>query len=137
MTTVAKKEESNDSSKLGYKLKTLITTADKTATPIFVKGPAKETRARSFRPSFKLKGSTGTGFAAPKITGDPLKIKRNGRIILIHRSIWGFGLRVSLPIRRAVGSPSLSATYPWATSCKIAEKIRIIRAKIPFELITK
>ena len=42
----------------------------KTAIRIFVNGPASDTRARSFLPSFKLKGSIGTGFAAPKIIGN-------------------------------------------------------------------
>jgi len=37
---------------------------------ILVKGPARETRATSFLPSLRLKGSTGTGLAAPKIIGD-------------------------------------------------------------------
>jgi len=36
-----------------------------------VSGPAKETKARSFLPSRKLKGSTGTGLAPPIITGEP------------------------------------------------------------------
>ena len=92
-----------------------------------VRGPAKETSAMSFLPSLKLKGSTGTGFAAPIIMGEP-EIKRiRGRAMLIIGSICFLGSRVSLPARRAVGSPSRSATNPCAISCKIAEKIKITR----------
>jgi len=52
-----------------------------------VKGPAKETRAKSFLPSCKLKGSTGTGLAAPNIIGDPDISSIRGRAILIIGSI--------------------------------------------------
>lgn len=83
---------------------------------IFVNGPARATRARSFLPSRKLNGSTGTGFAAPKTIGEPEKIRSSGRRTLINGSIWLLGLRVSLPESLAVGSPNLSATNPWATS---------------------
>ncbi len=117
--------------------KSLIIAAPVTAIITFVRGPARETIARSFRPSFKLKGSTGTGFAAPKITGELLNIKISGRNILIIGSICFWGFKVSLPISRAVGSPSLSATKPWATSCKIAEKIRTTRAKRLFDISMK
>ena len=52
-----------------------------------VRGPARETRARSFLPSLRLKGSTGTGLAAPIIIGEP-EIKRiRGRAMLIMGSI--------------------------------------------------
>ena len=90
-----------------------------------VSGPTRETIAISFRPSFKLNGSTGTGFAAPKTTGEPERIKIRGRAMLIKGSICFLGLRVSLPESLAVGSPRRSATKPCATSCKIAEKIKI------------
>ena len=80
------------------------------ANKMFVAGPARETSAISFLPSFKLKGSTGTGFAPPKITGDPPKISISGKSIVIKGSIWRLGSRVSLPKSLAVGSPSLSAT---------------------------
>jgi len=96
-----------------------------TAIKIFVSGPESETRARSFRPSLKLNGSTGTGFAAPKITGDPETIKISGRRMLINGSMCFLGSSVSLPASLAVGSPSLSATNPCAISCRIAEKIKI------------
>lgn len=34
-------------------------------------------------------------------------------------------------MRRAVGSPNLSATYPCAISCRIAEKTRIMMLRSP------
>lgn len=82
------------------------------AIKMFVSGPAMDTMAKSFLPSFRLNGSTGTGFAAPKITGEPDKIKISGNAMLITGSIWFLGFRVSLPKSLAVGSPSRSATYP-------------------------
>lgn len=102
-----------------------------------VRGPARETNAKSFLPSFKLKGSTGTGLAAPKITGEPESKRIKGRAILIIGSIWFFGLSVKRPIRRAVGSPKRSATYPWAISCKIAEKSKMARVIIADIIIVK
>jgi len=92
-----------------------------TAIKTFVKGPDIATKARSFLPSLRLKGSTGTGFAAPITTGEPPKSRKRGRRMLIKGSMWGMGFRVSLPMSLAVGSPSLSATKPWATSCRMAE----------------
>lgn len=92
----------------------------------FVRGPAIETRAMSFLGSRKLKGSTGTGLAPPKITGELVRIKINGRIKVIIGSTCGIGFKVSLPRSFAVGSPSFSATKPCAISCSIAEKISII-----------
>jgi hypothetical protein len=76
------------------------------------KGPAKETKAKSFLPSLRLKTSTGTGLAAPIIIGEPVIRRRRGRAILIMGSICFWGFRVNLPISRAVGSPKRSATYP-------------------------
>lgn len=98
-----------------------------TAKIIFVNGPAKATRAMSFLPSLRLNGSIGTGFAAPKITGEPEKIRRSGRRMLIKGSIWLWGLSVKRPESLAVGSPSLSATNPCATSCKMAEKSKMTK----------
>lgn len=69
------------------KRKILKRSAPAIAKRMFVKGPAKATRAISFRPSLKLYGSIGTGLAAPKITGDPDKIKINGKAILIIGSM--------------------------------------------------
>lgn len=88
----------------------------KTAITMFVNGPESATRATSFLPSFRLKGSIGTGFAAPKITGEPDKSNIRGSKILIKGSICFFGLSVSRPASLAVGSPKRSATYPWAIS---------------------
>ncbi len=92
--------------------KSLIMRLKTTAMRMFVKGPAKETKARSFRPSRRLKGSTGTGFAAPKITGEPLIRSIIGNRMLIRGSMCFRGFNVNRPISRAVGSPSLSATNP-------------------------
>ena len=93
----------------------------------FVRGPAKETSARSFLPSLKLNGSTGTGLAAPIIIGEPEIRRIRGRAILIRGSICFLGSRVNRPKRRAVGSPRRSATNPWAISWMMAEKIKITR----------
>lgn len=105
-----------------------------------VNGPASATSDISRLPSLRLNGSTGTGFAAPKIIGEPETIRRRGSKILMKGSMCFLGLRVNLPINLAVGSPKRSATNPWATSWKIAEKTRIIieimppiRASILFE----
>ena len=76
------------------------------------RGPERETSARSFLPSLKLKGSTGTGLAAPIIIGDPDMRRIRGRAILIIGSICFLGFNVSLPAKRAVGSPRRSATKP-------------------------
>ena len=54
----------------------------------FVPGPASETRAISFLPSRKLKGSMGTGFAPPNINVPPLERNViNGNRIVIYGSI--------------------------------------------------
>lgn len=94
----------------------LISKAKTTAIRKFIKGPASETRAMSFLPSRRLNGSTGTGLAAPKIIGEPERIRRSGSKMLIQGSMCGRGSRVSLPSSLAVGSPSLSATKPCETS---------------------
>lgn len=51
---------------------------------ILVKGPAKDTIAKSFLPSLRLNGSTGTGLAPPKITFPPLekKVMSGNRIVM-------------------------------------------------------
>ena len=103
----------------------------------FVIGPARATRATSFLPSLRLNGSTGTGFAPPKIMGEPERIRARGSKIVINMSMCGRGSSVSLPASRAVGSPKRSATRPCATSCRMAENIRItspIRSSILFPL---
>lgn len=91
----------------GRKISNLISKAPIAAIKKFVAGPARDTIAISFLPSLKLNPSTGTGFAAPKITGEPDSIKIKGKAILIIGSIWGLGSRVNLPKSFAVGSPSL------------------------------
>lgn len=98
--------------KFGIKIIIFKRSAAKTAIKIFVRGPARETMATSFLPSLRLNWSTGTGLAAPKITGEPDKSRRRGSKMLIKGSIWFFGFKVSLPISLAVGSPSRSATSP-------------------------
>lgn len=82
----------------------------------FVNGPTSETRARSFLPSWRLNGSIGTGFAPPKITGDPPTNSNNGIRIVIIGSMCDLGSNVNRPASRGVGSPSLSATKPCASS---------------------
>lgn len=57
------------------------------ARTIFVSGPASETSAISFLPSLRLNGSTGTGFAPPKIIGEPEIMSIRGRRILIKGSM--------------------------------------------------
>ena len=54
----------------------------------------------------------------------PLMTKMAGNTIVIMGSMWGRGFSVSRPMCLAVGSPSLSATHPCATSWKIIEKRR-------------
>ncbi len=96
------------------------------ASPMLAAGPAAPTSIISLFGSLKLYGFMGTGFAHPK-TMRPLVVKRrtNGRIMVPKISMWGSGLRVSLPENFAVGSPLLSAAYPCETSCTIMEKKRI------------
>lgn len=95
----------------------LIKSAKTHAIKKFIKGPAKETSAISFLPSRRLKGSTGTGLAPPRINVpfEPIN-KINGSRMLMYGSICGFGFNVIRPKSLAVGSPSLSATIPWDTS---------------------
>jgi hypothetical protein len=78
---------------------------------ILVNGPASETKAKSFIPSRRLKGSTGTGLAPPKINvpPDPKYVIRGMRR-LMKGSMCEIGLRVIRPNILAVGSPSRYAT---------------------------
>ena len=76
-----------------------------------------------------MKGSTGTGFAAPIIIGEPEIRRRRGRAMLIIGSMCFFGFNVSLPASLAVGSPRRSATNPWEISWIIAEKSNTARNK--------
>ena len=91
----------------------------------FVKGPARATKAISFLGSLKWMGLIGTGFAAPKIIGEPEKTKSAGIITLMTGSICGRGFKVKRPRIFAVGSPSLNAVNPCITSCSIAERIKM------------
>lgn len=88
----------------------------RTARRIFARGPAKDIKAESFLGSFKLKGSTGTGFAQPNTKGEPIKMRNRGINTVPYKSAWAIGFRVILPFKRAVGSPSLSAVQAWAAS---------------------
>lgn len=98
---------------LGKKGKTnLKIKVKKTAIKILVKGPARPVIPMSFLGSLKLNGSMGTGLAAPKTTGELVKMSKKGKTMLIKRSIWGMGFRVNRPRILAVGSPRRSATYP-------------------------
>lgn len=99
----------------------------KIAISMFVKGPASETRAISFLPSRRLKGSTGTGFAPP-IMIDPERKRIRGRNTLKIGSICFRGSNVILPMSRAVGSPRRSATSPCAISWRIDEYIKTASA---------
>lgn len=73
---------------------------------ILVSGPARETSAMSLRPSFRLKGSIGTGLAPPRTMYGGVRYRISGRIILMNGSICFMGFSVSLPMSLAVGSPS-------------------------------
>lgn len=86
--------------------------AKKIAMRILVTGPARAVRAVSFFGSRKLKGSIGTGLAAPKMMPAPEIIRIKGKTIVIRGSMWGRGSRVSRLDNLAVGSPSRSATKP-------------------------
>ena len=65
----------------------LIRRLAKIAIRTLLSGPDSDTSAKSFLPSLKLKGSTGTGLAAPIIIGEPEIRRRRGRAILIIGSI--------------------------------------------------
>lgn len=61
--------------------------ARNTAIKILVAGPARAVRAVSFLGSRKLKGSMGTGLAAPKMIPAPVKNRIKGRPMVIKGSI--------------------------------------------------
>jgi hypothetical protein len=90
----------------------------KIARSMFVIGPAAAEIAMPLLGSLKFIGLIGTGFAYPK-TGCPKRSNNAGIIIVPSRSICAIGLRVSLPINLAVGSPSLFATKPCETSWNV------------------
>ena len=95
------------------------------ARPRLDSGPARETNAIPLFGLRRLLKFTGTGFAAPSITGLPTNIKKSGSNTEPNGSICGNGFKVIRPSTRAVSSPSFSATTPCMTSCTIAEKRRI------------
>jgi len=57
----------------------------------------------------KYSGLMGTGFAPPKITGEPENAKKAGSRIVIIKSICLIGFRVSRPSSKAVLSPNKRA----------------------------
>ncbi len=65
----------------------LSTNAASTAIKKLVAGPARDTIAISFLPSLRLNGSTGTGLAAPKTTGEPERRRIEGKSTLIRGSM--------------------------------------------------
>jgi hypothetical protein len=54
----------------------------------------------------------------------PIRIKKSGRNVP-NGSRWAIGFSVSLPWRRGVGSPSLSAAKAWANSCTVMATSRL------------
>lgn len=72
---------------------------------MFDSGPAKATFASPYFLSLKLRGLTGTGFAQPKTTGLPVKIRIPGKIIEPNHSRCFMGFKVSRPAFLAVKSP--------------------------------
>ena len=85
-------------------------------------GPAKEIKAESRRGLARLYGSYLTGFAQPKIIGNLSSISIRGKRTVPYKSMCAKGFKVSLPIKRAVGSPSLSAIHAWAASWIVIAK---------------
>ncbi len=77
-----------------------------TAIKIFVMGPEIPTQIMSFFGFLNLEKLTGTGFAQPKIIGELVRKRNNGKIIVPNKSTCLMGLRVNRPRSFAVGSPS-------------------------------
>lgn len=76
-------------------------------------GPARETSIMSLLGFRKFKKFTGTGFAVAKKNAPEVAQSINrGSKTEPYRSMWGIGLKVSRPEKRAVLSPNLSATTP-------------------------
>jgi hypothetical protein len=91
-----------------------------TANIKFVSGPAMPTIAAPKAPHFRLYGSNGTGFAAPK-GGSPRKSRTKGKRMVVNRSICARGLSVSLPSLEAVSSPSQWLVKACIASCKVID----------------
>ncbi len=96
------------------------------ASVILLSGPAADTIAVSLSGFRKLRGLIGTGFAQPNTTPPGIIAIKRGSIIEPNRSMCLIGFSVSLPARRAVGSPNRSATNPCEISCITTEKTRTI-----------
>src|SRR5690348_265422 len=83
-------------------------------------GPAAATQAMPTRGCLKFCGVMGTGLAQPNRNVLPVMLFRISSIPGISTVPTGsmclMGLRVRRPSIRAVGSPSLLAIQPWATS---------------------
>ena len=109
---------------------------NKTAKPRLLIGPASAISIMSLFGLRRLKGSNGAGFPQPKTKDEPDKTKNNGNKIP-KGSRWAKGLIVSLPLRRGVGSPSLSAAKQWANSWMVIASIsspkEIIRLNIAIQ----
>src|SRR6187402_2996620 len=80
-----------------------------------VPGPAAATAIIPKRGLLRRCLVTGTGLAQPN-AGRPLRMSRPGRISVPNGSTWRIGLRLSRLRSLAVGSPSMSAVQPCATS---------------------
>src|SRR3569623_1406828 len=78
-------------------------------------GPAAAPKAISRLGWRRFSTVMGTGLAQPKIT-PPARISTSGTSTVPMGSMCFKGLRVRRPSIIAVGSPSLRATQPWATS---------------------
>src|SRR3569623_191119 len=78
-------------------------------------GPAAATKAMSRLGWRRFSTVMGTGLAQPKIT-PPARISTSGTSTVPMGSMCFKGLRARRPSIIAVGSPSLRATQPWATS---------------------
>ena len=93
-------------------INSLISTAHSIAKIKLDAGPANAISAESRLGSRKLNGSIGTGLAQPNSMPILERYNIRGRRIDPNGSMWGRGFNVSLPAKRAVGSPRRSATNP-------------------------
>src|SRR5690242_3267045 len=93
-----------------------------TAMPRLAAGPAAATQAMPMRGFLKFWAVTGTGLAQPNRKGLCRTMRIAGISSVPMGSTCLMGLRVSRPSIRAVGSPSLLATQPWATSWTVMAK---------------
>ena len=82
-------------------------------------GPAAATQIMSRRGLRRRPKSIGTGFAYPNRNGARMSSSNAGRTMVPKGSMCRAGLKVSLPARRAVSSPSFHATQACAASCSV------------------